>query len=403
MTAAPRTRRPTGKGGWQRALLSGDESGIIDAAWAAAAFTADERLVTTYWLELNPGETGDAFGAAQGADFELLDHDGSWADIVGQVDAAWETARDVAASGPYPSALIVHGMSAEWMMLSDLADRRARSRTAADMTRHGLDPAPAYSSDVKVVVDADVWTLVGRRHRQLMAKILTWPGPVILIAREKRNADGRWVLKAQDQLGFDVTAWVRFARGEKPEIVSFLTPQRERLNARQRRELRTKFSLSRMLWDWAGCTVDTPVPVVRVLDADQTMPVEEPPVRPVAAPRTATPRPLPPSPPPDAAPASAEDEAPQRVEATVIYLMDRWLTLDKRDAVNRLWAEMEQAGDAAMAADVKGLLTEDERSFLGLADSVTVSLRSLATEVGRHVHKTGTAVRDHLPVVEMAS
>lgn len=395
----PRTRRPTGKGGWQRVLLSGDESGIVDAAWAAAAFTADERLVTTYWLELNPGETGDVFGAAQGADFELLDHDGSWADIVGQVDAAWETARDVAASGPYPSALIVHGMSAEWMMLSDLADRRARRRTASELIRHGLDPAPAYSSDVKVEVDADVWTLVGRRHRELMGKLKTWPGPVILIAREKHTADGRWVLKAQDQLGFDVTAWVRFARGEKPEIVSFLTPQRERLNARQRRELRSKFTLSRMLWDWAGCTVDTPMPVVRLLDADQTMPGEEPPVRPVAAPRTAAPRPLPPPPSPGAAPASAEEEAPQRVEATVVYLMDRWLTLNKRDAINGLWADMERAGDVVTAWPVRHLLTDDERTILGLTDSVAVSLRDLATEVGRHVHKTGTSVRDHLPVV----
>lgn len=396
---APRTRRPTGKGGWQRALLSGDESGIVDAAWAAAAFTADEQLVTTYWLELNPGETGDLFGAAKGADFEILDHDGSWADIVGQVDAAWETARDVAASGPYPSALIVHGMSGEWMMLSDLADRRARRRTAAELIRRGLDPAPAYSSDIKVEIDADLWTLVGRRHRQLMAKILTWPGPVILIAREKRTADGRWVLKAQDQLGFDVTSWVRFARGEKPEIVSFLTPEGERLNARQRREMRSKFTLSRMLWDWAGCTVDTPMPAVRVLDADQTMPGEEPPVRPVTAPRTAAPRPLPPPPSPDAAPAPAENEEPQRVEATVVHLLDRWLKLDKRNAVNGLWADMERAGDAVMAWPVKHLLTDDERTILGITDSVAVSLRNLATEVGRHVHKTGTAVRDHLPVV----
>lgn len=397
MTAALRTRRPTGKGGWQRVLLSGDESGIVDAAWAAAAFTADERLVTTYWLELNPGETGDAFGAAQGADFEILDHDGSWADIFDQVDAAWETARDVAASGPYPSALIVHGMNGEWMMLSDLADRRARRRTAAELIRRGLDPAPAYSSDIKVEIDADLWTLVGRRHRQLMAKILTWPGPVILIAREKRNADGRWVLKAQDQLGFDVTSWVRFARGEKPEIVSFLTPEGERLNARQRREMRSKFTLSRMLWDWAGCTVDTPMPVVRMLDADQTMPGEEPPVRPVGVPRTAVPRPLPP--PSDSAPVPAEGETPAEVGATVIDLVDRWLTLGRRNAVNDLWAETMQAGDAAMATDVKGVLTPDERTILGLTASTAVSLRGLATEVGRHVHKTGTAVRDHLPVV----
>lgn len=398
----PRTRRPTGKGGWQRVLLSGDESGIVDAAWAAAAFTADDRLVTTYWLELNPGETGDVFGAATGADFELLDHDGSWADIFDQVDAAWQVARDVAASGPYPSALIVHGMSAEWMMLSDLADRRARRRTASELIRHGLDPAPAYSSDVKVEVDADVWTLVGRRHRELMAKILTWPGPVILIAREKRSADGRWVLKAQDQLGFDVTARVRFARGEKPEIVSFLTPERVRLNARQRRELRSKFTLSRMLWDWSGCTVDTPMPVVRTLDADQTMPGEEPPVRAVPDRRPPAPHPVPPPLPPSAAPApEQDDETSASRGAVVVDFTERWLALEKRDQVTPLWAEMDRAGADVMATDVAGLLTREERATFGVADNTAWSLRDLATGVAKHVLRTGTAIRP-LPHVGVA-
>lgn len=402
MTAALRTRRPTGKGGWQRVLLSGDESGIVDAAWAAAAFTADDRLVTTYWLELNPGETGDLFGAAPGADFELLDHDGTWSDIFDQVGAAWETARDVAASGPYPSALIVHGMSAEWMMLSDLADRRARRRTASELIRRGLDPAPAYSSDVKVEVDADVWTLVGRRHRELMGIFKTWPGPVILIAREKRNADGRWVLKAQDQLGFDVTSWVRYARGEKPEIVSFLTPERVRLNARQRRELRSKFSLSRMLWDWSGCTADTPMPVVRTLDADQTMPGEEPPVRPVAERRPATPRPLPPSPPPASAPAPSDEDTRASRGAVVVDLTERWLTLGQRDQITSLWAEMDRAGPDTMTTDVAGILTPEERAHFEVAEGAALPLRDLAEATARHVRRTGTAIRSQIQV-EVAS
>lgn len=397
MTTALRTRRPTGKGGWQRVLLTSDESGIVDAAWAAAAFTGDERLVTTYWLELNPGETGDVFGAAHGADFELLDHDGSWADIFDQVDAAWEVARDVAASGPYPSALIVHGMSGEWMMLSDLADRRARRRTAAELLRRGLDPAPAYSSDIKVEIDADLWTLVGRRHRQLMAKILTWPGPVILIAREKRNADGRWVLKAQDQLGFDVTAWVRFVRGEKPEIVSFLTPEGIRLNSRQRRELRSKFTLERMLWDWAGCTVDTPMPVVRLLDADQTMPGEEPPVRAVAERRPAAPRPLPP--PPSASVAIPPDEdAPASQEARIYDLTERCLTLGQRDKVSSLWADMDREDAATQARDVSGWLTPEERAVLKVTEGTALTLRALATATAAHVLHTGTAIRSLIQV-----
>src|SRR5688572_28842463 len=150
MTAALRTRRPTGKASWPRVLVSGEKG--TDAASMAAVFTGDERFVTTYWLELNAGSTGDVYGAVPGADFELLDHDGTWADIYGQLEAAWNVAREVAENGGPPSALVVNSMSTEWSMLTDLADRRARRRVAAELIHRGMDPAPAYSSEVEVEV-----------------------------------------------------------------------------------------------------------------------------------------------------------------------------------------------------------------------------------------------------------
>jgi hypothetical protein len=373
-------------------LVSGEKG--TDAAELAAAFTADERLVTTYWLELNHGSTGDVYGAVPGADFELLDHDGTWADIHGQLAAAWEVAREVAADGGPPSALVINGMSTEWSMLSDLADRRARRRVAAELIHRGLDPAPAYSSEVEVEVKPDLWTLVGRRHRQLMGKILTWPGPVILTAREERTPEGRWVLKAQETLGSDVTAWVRLTRDDQPQIVSLITPQRARFTSTKRRELRAKFSLSRLVWDWCGVTVDTPMTAVRVLDADQVMPGEEPPVRSVPSRNGNSSRPTPPPPPPPVAAPAHEDDAPlPSGAATVVYLADRWLELDRRDHINALWAEMDKAGAAAMATDVAGLLTPEERKALDVADEAVLTLRDLATELARRIHTTGTALR----------
>jgi len=383
---ALRTRRPTGSASWPRVLLSGEEG--TDAPWLAAEFSADPRLVTTYWLEVVPGSTGDVYGAAPGADFELLDHDGTWADIHDQLDAAWHVARDAARDG-MPSALVVNSMSAVWAMLSRLADRRARRRTASALIERGLDPAPAYSSEAEVEIKPDLWTLVDDRHAGLMGRILTWPGPVILIARDKRGPDGRWTLKAQNQLGFDVTAWVRLARGEKPEIVSFLTPERYRLTSTQRRALRARFSLDALIWQWSGCTPDTPVPAVRVLDADQTMPGEEPPVRPVpsqpttgrraAAAVTAAVAPPP------------RDDTARPAAATVATLVDQWLALDARGRVPELFAQTEKAGDVEI--DVSGLLSNPEREALGVTNGQPLSLRELATRIGRHVHKTGSALR----------
>lgn len=389
MTAL-RTRRPTGAASWPRVLVSGEKG--TDAAWMAAEFSGDERLVTTYWLELNAGSTGDVYGAVPGASFELLDHDGTWADIYGQLEAAWNVAREVAADGGPPSALVVNSMSTEWSMLSDLADRRARRRVAAELIHRGMDPAPAYSSEVEVEVKPDLWTLVGRRHRQLMGKVLTWPGPVILTAREERTPEGRWVLKAQETLGSDVTAWVRLTRDDQPQIVSLITPQRARFTSTKRRELRAKFSLSRLVWEWCGVTVDTPMPAVRVLDADQVMPGEEPPVRPVLARNGSGSSPTPP--PPVAAAPKPEADAPlPSGMATVVHLADRWLEIERREHINALWAEMESAGAAAMATDVAGLLTPEERAVLDVADEVVLTLRDLATEAARRVHTTGTALR----------
>lgn len=390
MTAL-RTRRPTGAASWPRVLLSAEE-GCNEAPWLAAEFSGDTRLITTYWLEINPGSTGDVYAAAPGADYELLDHDGTWADICGQMDAAWEIAREVAADGGPPSALVVHGMSTEWAMLSDLADLRARRRTAAELVNDGLDPAAAYSFDVKVTTDHDLWTMVGRRHRQMMGRILTWPGPVILTAREKRTAEGRLVLKTEWNLGFDVSAWVRLTRDDQPEIITLNTPRHGRYTTEQRAGLRSKFSLDRLIWTWFGCDATTPVPAVRVLDADQVMPGEEPPVRAVPAARVAGPRPVPPpTPPVAAAPRQQENAAPSG--AVVLNLTDRWLGLDSREQVPALFAEMTAAGAAVEAADVAGLLTAEERASLGVAEGESLSLRELGTRAGRNVHQTGSALR----------
>jgi hypothetical protein len=384
---ALRTRRPTGQASWPRILVTGEPG--TDPAEMAAGFSGDERILTTYWLELNPGSSGDVYAAVPGADYELLDHDGTWADIYDQIDAAWAVAREAAEAG-MPSALVVNSMSAVWSMLSDLADLRARHRTAEELIGRGLDPAPAYSSEVKVVVDPDLWTLVGRRHSQMMGKILTWPGPVILTAREKRDRDGRWVLKAQDQLGFDVTAWVRLTRAERPEIVSLLIPKRGRLNSTQRRALRTKFNLSTLVWDWCGCTADTPPPPVRVLNADQSMPGEMPPVRAVPNRRPVTPLPIVVAP---VATADPQGDVPMSTPAAVSRLFDEWLTLEARDKVGELFERTTAAGETALAANVTTWLTAQEHGVLGTVPGAGLTLKDLATHAGRHVTKTGTAVR----------
>lgn len=382
----PRTRRPTGAAPWMRLLLTGEPG--TAGAWMAAEFTGDARLVASYWLELEPDSSGDVYAAAPGADFELLDHDGTWAEIYGQLDAAWQVARQVAQDGGMPSALVVHGMSAEWAMLSALADLKARRRTAAALDARGLDPEAAFTSEVRVEVDPDLWTLVGARHNRFMGKILTWPGPVILIAREQRDRNGRWALKAQEQLPFAVTAWVRLARGEQPEILALNTPKRYQFTSTKRRQLRAKFSLAALAWEWSGCTPDTPMPALRTLDADQVMPGEQLPARPA---------PAPPAPAQPVAPvAIVPDEPPAPMPADEIDdLVTRWLELDSRVGVADLFARTPQRGTTAGDTDVARLLKPEERALFAVPDNAALSLYDLAVRTARHVTRTGAAVRPH--------
>ncbi|MEU4804399.1 hypothetical protein [Actinosynnema sp. NPDC023587] len=383
------TRRPTGAAPWSRVLLSGEAG--VDPGWVAAEFSGGHRLVTTYWLEVGTGRTGDMYAAVPGADYELLEHDGSWSEIYEQLCAAWELAREVAEDGGLSTGLVVNGTSGIWQMLCSFADTLSRRRAASALIRDGLDPAPAYSSEIKVEIDPDVWTLVGARHRQFMAKVLTWPGPVILTAWEDRTADGRWDLKAQPSLGWDVTAWVRFTQDERPEIVALNTAVHGRSTAAERAALREEFTLDRLVWTWSGCDLSTPMPVVRVLDADQVMPGEQPPVRAVRPARAPAPRTMrrsvpPPEPPPG-------DEAPPSDAEVTLHLVDAWTTHGDRAKTPTLWAHTKAAGESVLSTDVSGLLLEAERVLLDVAEGTPITVRELAERAARHLTKHGVAIR----------
>lgn len=386
-----RTRRPDKTASWHpRVLMSGEPGTGLE--WMAAGLTADPRLAGSYWLEIGPDANADLYAQANGADFDVIVHDGTWADMYEQVCAAWEQARNLADAG-YPTALVVTSMSGVHAMLNDTADRRARRQHAAALTARGLDPAGAYSSEVHVEIHPDLWKLMNRRHQQLMGKILTWPGPVVMTARETRTPDGRWQLRANEQLGFDVTAWVRCARDEEPEILVLDTAQHQRLTRAERAALRSEFSLPRLIWDWSGAGTTTRAPEPRMFDADQVLPGEQPTrvlqavksVRPAAgtgrravAAKTA-------------APVVPDEALPSEAER-VAHLTDAWLHLHQRDQVQGLWDRMIADAGAALETDVAGFLSEQDREALGLAAGEAYTLEALATQAAVHVRKTGTTV-----------
>lgn len=396
-----RTRRPNEIATWhQRALLSYEPGTYPERM--IAALTADSRLAASYWLEAGQDVNADLYAQEPGADYDVICHDGTWLDMYEQVCAAWEEARDAAEAG-YPSALIITSLSGIDAMLNDAADRLARRQHAAVLAARGLEPAMAYASEAHVEIHADVWKVMSRRRQQLMAKVLTWPGPVVMTARETRSPDGQWQLRANDQVGFDITAWIRLTRDEPPEIVSLDTAEHYRMTRSERAALRPQFTLARLIFDWARCNATTRAPEPRVFDADQVMPGEQPArmlhavksvrTTPQSRARASVPRPA-----ASNEPASDGKTLPSEDER-LAHFTDAWLDLSQRNKVQPLWERMNaDLSEEALARDIKGWLTEQDRAQLGIADGEAYSLKALANQANDHVYKTGTTVTGRSPV-----
>jgi hypothetical protein len=211
-----RTRKPTGVPPWPLVLIEGPEKS--GKSYAAAEFTASKHIGQAYWIDLGEG-AADEYAAIKGANYLVVDHDGSWHDIVGQV----EEIRAAAAGAEKPVVLIIDSMTAEWELLKDWASHRARtSKFAQKQLRE--DP------NAEVKPSMNLWNDAGNRHHDLMRLLMSFPGIVVMTARGKDVAaldqDGRPIPKAREYrveghktLPFDASVWVRLSRDEPPTVV----------------------------------------------------------------------------------------------------------------------------------------------------------------------------------------
>lgn len=217
---ALRTRKPTGAVPWPLILVEGGEKS--GKSWAAAELSASPKVGRTAWLDLNEG-AADEYGAVPGARYEVIEHDGTWPDIIGQVAEAKVEAEKDAKAGKPPFVLVIDSMTAEWDLLKDWASLRARS---TDSNRKKLEKDP----NVEIDVSMNFWNDSASRHRRLMTILMTFPGIVVMIARGKETAEldanGRPVKNGKDyrveghkSLAYDASCWVRLSREEAPRII----------------------------------------------------------------------------------------------------------------------------------------------------------------------------------------
>lgn len=214
-----KTRKPTGAVPWPMVLLEGPEK--AGKSWAAAELSASEKVGQTYWLDIGEG-AADEYGAIPGARYLVVEHDGSFGEILSSVEEIKAIAQAAKDNGDLPVVLVVDSMTAEWDLLKDWASSRA-ANSQSNKNRLKADP------HAEVKVSMNLWNDATARHRRLMTQLLTFPGIVVVTARGKEVAamdDGKPVentkeykVEGNKTLAFDATVWVRLSREHAPMVV----------------------------------------------------------------------------------------------------------------------------------------------------------------------------------------
>lgn len=192
------THAPTGRPSWPLILLSGIQGG--GKSWTAAEASALPMFGRTFWLEIGE-RTADEYGAVPGARYEIIDHDGSWRQIMG----AAEWAGQQPTIDGKPNLLVLDSMTNVWALLKDEAQVNANRRAE----RKGRRVA-----DMDVDITMDLWNQAKDSMSDLLNVARRFPGPVLLTARLDETTvvvdgaptrDKVWKVQAEKNLPYEVT------------------------------------------------------------------------------------------------------------------------------------------------------------------------------------------------------
>lgn len=273
-----KTHRPSGQVPWPLVLLTGEPGS--GKSWELALLSGSPRVGRTFWLDLGEGRA-EEYGAVPGADYEVLEHNGTWVEIVEQAEAVRDEATRAAAAGEPPVVLMVDSMTAEWAMLTEWTDKRAR-RQKGNVAKLKENP------DAEVDVTNNLWNDANSRHNRLLNIFKTFPGIVVMIASEKEvtimdragnpTKDKEWKPEGQKFLARDCSVWVRFLRESPPQIVKCVGVRYGVLPWKTApKKMTTQFSLDWLIFDLLRCDpAATRARPIAKLDADQVMPGEVP-------------------------------------------------------------------------------------------------------------------------------
>jgi hypothetical protein len=266
-----KTRKPTGIVPWPLLLIEGEEG--AGKTYAAAEFSGSERIGQMYWIDLDEG-SADEYAAIEGANYEIIDHDGTYRDILEQVEAVHAVARRAAAAGEPPIVLTIDSGSALWRMLTNWTYERGR-RSRKNRALLQEDPDAAYD------IGRNLWNDANERWNRIIYLLRTLPGIAIVLARGKQvsatDDNGQpitnrneWKVSAQKDLGFDSTCWIRMKRNSAPQVIK-VRSLRMRVEEGSPLTLRD-FSIEDLVFNKLGCSVQSQPRIMPALVGDLVQP-----------------------------------------------------------------------------------------------------------------------------------
>lgn len=174
--------------------------------WAAAEATGMPIIGRSFFIEV--GESmADEYGAVPGAQFEIIEHDGTYRQILGA--AQW--AASIKPNEGMANMLIVDSISKVWELLSDMAQFRANERARKKGRR----------VDGEAQITMDLWNEAKGALESLLSAFRSFPGPVILTARLDNVAEvegGRptgstlWKIRGEKNIPYAAQAVVQARR-----------------------------------------------------------------------------------------------------------------------------------------------------------------------------------------------
>lgn len=209
-----RTRKPSGQVAYPMLLVEGAEK--AGKSHATLALSASQRIGRMFVFEL--GERAADEYAPLG-DFEIVEHNGTYADLLDQIRAACtEPAED-----GRPNVIVIDSMSMLWSLLKDQASQAARRSKRAQKIL-------ADDPDADIETTMTYWTTAKDRWWAVINTLRGWPGITVLTCRagEVTKVQGgqpvagqtEWSRELEKGTPFAMTGIVRCAHPKPPTLVA---------------------------------------------------------------------------------------------------------------------------------------------------------------------------------------